>query len=362
MTAGLVELLSAAVDGGLGSAAALSIGDGGREVERVVLGTEQRVPGPGPAIDEHTLFDLASLTKPMATAAVAMALVGAGRLDLADPIRRHLPASASPACVADLLGHGAGCAAHVEFFHEVWTIADLAQARAALLARAAATPLAYPPGTTTTYSDLGYLQAGAVLEHAGGARLDELVAGLVAGPLGLTGLRFVDRASTGRPARVVATEVDPRRGGLVRGLVHDENAHAGGGVTGHAGLFGSITDVAGFAAAMTQLGAGHDAGPLRADVATRFLTSAAAPGTSWRLGWDTPSTTPGISHAGDRWPRVGAVGHLGFTGTSLWLDLPRQRWVALLTNRVHPRREDTADAIRTLRRAVGDAAVALLGG
>jgi CubicO group peptidase (beta-lactamase class C family) len=92
-----------------------------------------------------------------------------------------------------------------------------------------------------------------------------------------------------------------------------------------------------------------------------FLDGSAAPDTSWRLGWDTPSATAGVSHAGDRWPRVGAVGHTGFTGTSLWLDLPRRRWVALLTNRVHPTREGTADAIKALRRAVGDAAVAMLG-
>jgi CubicO group peptidase (beta-lactamase class C family) len=94
-------------------------------------------------------------------------------------------------------------------------------------------------------------------------------------------------------------------------------------------------------------------------VVRRFVTEAPAPDTTWRLGWDTPTTTPGISHAGDRWPRSGAVGHTGFTGTSLWLDLPRGRWVALLTNRVHPTRDGTADAIKALRRAIGDAAVDL---
>ena len=92
----------------------------------------------------------------------------------------------------------------------------------------------------------------------------------------------------------------------------------------------------------------------------RFLTERAARGTSWRLGWDTPSPTPGVSHAGDRWPRTGAVGHLGFTGTSLWLDLTRRRWVAILTNRVHPTRHGTAEPIKALRRAINDAAIDLL--
>ena len=92
----------------------------------------------------------------------------------------------------------------------------------------------------------------------------------------------------------------------------------------------------------------------------RFIGTAAAPDTTWRLGWDTPSLAPGVSHAGDRWPRTGAIGHTGFTGPSLWLDLPRGRWVALLTNRVHPTRHGTADAIKALRRAVGDAVLEML--
>jgi CubicO group peptidase (beta-lactamase class C family) len=133
-------------------------------------------------------------------------------------------------------------------------------------------------------------------------------------------------------------------------------------VCGHAGVFATIDDVARFAAAIVETCAGQPQGRLRPAVVKRFLTSTAAPVSSWRLGWDTPSPTPGVSHAGDRWPRAGAVGHLGFTGTSLWLDLPRRRWVALLTNRVHPTRHGgSAEAIKALRRAVNDAAVEMLG-
>ena len=100
----------------------------------------------------------------------------------------------------------------------------------------------------------------------------------------------------------------------------------------------------------------------RAEVVERFFTDAPTPGSTWRLGWDTPSHTLGISQAGDRWPRAGAVGHTGFTGTSIWLDLPNRRWVILLTNRVHPTRfGTTADQIKALRRAVGDAVVDALG-
>jgi CubicO group peptidase (beta-lactamase class C family) len=159
---------------------------------------------------------------------------------------------------------------------------------------------------------------------------------------------------------VVATEVCARRG-LVLGEVHDENAHVSGGVAGHAGLFAPVRDVSRFGQAMIELLDGRDTGGISAAVAREFVDTAAAPGHTRRLGWDTPSSEPGVSHAGDRWPRRGAFGHLGFTGTSLWLDVPRRRWVALLTNRVHPSREgERAAAIKDLRRDVMDAAVAML--
>jgi len=156
----------------------------------------------------------------------------------------------------------------------------------------------------------------------------------------------------------VATELDDR--GLVTGRVHDENAYFGGGVCGHAGLFATIGDVAAFAAALIDTVAGRPRGRWRTEVVRRFVDEAAAPATTWRLGWDTPAVEPGVSHAGDRWPRTGAIGHTGFTGTSLWLDLPRGRWVALLTNRVHPTRNGTAEPMKALRREIGDAVVALL--
>ena len=337
----------------LGSAAALSIGDAGVEQERLVRGRARRVPDLGPAIDEHTAFDLASLTKPMASVALAMALVGEGALDLGAPVRRWLPGAATTGTVRHLLGHAAGCAAHVEFFRALRT-GSHRDPYGELIDLAARHP-AGCPGVQPVYSDLGFLVLGAVLERAAGLPLDEAFHRAVAEPLGLSGARFP--GATPLPG-AVATELDDR--GLVAGRVHDENAYFGGGICGHAGLFATIGDVAAFAAAVVDTAAGRPRGRLRPDVVRGFLDDAPVPGATWRLGWDTPSPVPGMSHAGDRWPRTGAVGHTGFTGTSLWLDLPRRRWVALLTNRVHPTRHGTADAIKALRRAVGDAAVALL--
>ncbi len=346
----IARLLDEALAAGLGSAAAVSVGDGGHEVFRHVAGTVRRVPDRGPAIDASTRFDLASVTKPMATVAIAMVLVTERRLDLDAPVRAYLPGAATTATVRQLLAHAAGCAAHVEIFRYL-RAARPANPREVLVERAQREPCG-PPGVSAVYSDLGFIQLGALLERAAGQPLESAFAQLVAEPLGLAATY-----AQGTPlASCVATELDER--GLVCGLVHDENCYYAGGVAGHAGLFGTIDDVARFAAAIVDTASGAPRGRLATDVVTHFFTDAPLAGSTWRLGWDTPSSTPGISQAGDRWPRAGAVGHTGFTGTSLWLDLPHRRWVALLTNRVHPTRHGaTADAIKALRRAVNDAVV-----
>jgi CubicO group peptidase (beta-lactamase class C family) len=342
-------LLDDALAAGLGSAIAVSVGDGGRELFRTARGHARKLPDLGPPIDEHTPFDVASLTKPMVTVACAMVLVADGTLELATPVRYWLPDAAprlADATVRELLGHAAGCSSHVELFRPLRG-ARPADPRADLVARAIREPAVEPPAT---YSDLGYIALGRIIELAAAAPLELAFARLVAGPLGLAAAFAPEPIANG-----VATEIDDR--GLVQGLVHDENAYWGGRICGHAGLFASLDDVAKFAAAMV---APRDR--FRPEVVARFFGDAPTPSASWRLGWDTPSTTPGVSHAGDRWPRIGAVGHAGFTGTSIWLDLPNGRWVVLLANRVHPTRfAGSGDAMKALRRAVADAVVEELG-
>jgi serine-type D-Ala-D-Ala carboxypeptidase len=362
----LDRLLADAIARGVCSAAAVAVGDAGREVVRLGRGLTRTVPDPGAPCDADAIYDLASLTKPIATAAIAMTEVDRGELDLGLPPRRWLSALDDRITVAHLLGHAGGLTPHVKLYERL-RAGDLAgqpSPRAALVELAAAHPLDAAPGERAAYSDLGYVALGAVVEAGGGAPLERLFADRIAGPLGLDATRFVDLATPAAvrppwPAPVVATELDDR--GLVAGEVHDENAHAAGGIAGHAGLFGPVADVSRFAAAILAAAAG-DRGPLPAPAVRTFLTTAAAPDTSWRLGWDTPSDIPGVSHAGDLWPRAGAVGHLGFTGTALWLDLPHRRWIALCTNRVHPDRDrPAAAAIKDLRRAAGDAVVRALG-
>jgi CubicO group peptidase (beta-lactamase class C family) len=344
----IARLLDDALASGLGSAAAVSVGTAGVEVFRHVAGHTRRLPDRGDPVTEHTPFDIASVTKPMATVAIAMVLVAERALDLEAPVRRYLPAAATTATVRQLLGHSAGCAAHVEFFRRLRAERP-ANPRERLI-HLAATERAVPPGIAAIYSDLGFIQLGAVLEQAGGQPLPILFDRLVAGPLGLRA-----RYAITPIAGAVATELDER--GLVCGIVHDENAFEGGGALGHAGLFASIDDLARFAAAIVSAAAGVAQAGFAPAVVQHFFTDAPLAGATWRLGWDTPSHRPGVSQAGDRWPRTGAVGHTGFTGTSLWLDAPNRRWVALLTNRVHPTRfAGTAERIKALRRAVHDAA------
>lgn len=348
--AALESLAEAALQDGLGSAIALSVGSEGQERFRLCRGHLWRVPTMGPPVGEHPWFDLASLTKPLVTAALAMRFVERGSLDLATPVRRWLGQAATSGTVAHLLGHAAGLAPHVRFYQQLLAgdFDGQRDARAALVHLASQHPLTYEPGAATVYSDLGYLVLGHVLECVGQAQLDELARREITEPLELDA-HFVDlRAAGARRLPYVATELAD--GAAICGQVHDENARAGGGVFGHAGLFGRIEDVARLARALVT-----PRGWLRAETAMTFFTSAAGPG-SWRLGWDTPATVAGSSHAGDAWPRVGSVGHLGFTGTSLWLALPQRRWVAILTNRVHPSRDGSAEGIKRLRRALMDAA------
>ncbi len=350
----IVTLLDEALSGNVASAAAVSIGDAGMEVARIVRGHTRRLPDLGEAVDDRAWFDLASLTKPLVSVASAMVLVAERRLDLEAPIRRWIPQSSSTGTVRQLLGHAAGCIAHVEFFRTM-RVGEHPDARNELVDLAARVPT-NAPGVTTIYSDLGFLQLGRIVECASELPLEQAFEELVAGPLGLDarypGITVLPGA--------VATEIDDERG-LVCGRVHDENAYYGGGICGHAGLFARIGDVASFAQAIVETIAGRARGRFTTDVARQFASESAASTTMWRLGWDTPSPEAGVSQAGDLWPRDGAIGHTGYTGTSLWLDLPRRRWVVLLTNRVHPTRFGTSAAdIKALRRAVNDAAFVAL--
>jgi CubicO group peptidase (beta-lactamase class C family) len=337
----------------------LSVGDG--EPRTFVEGRLSHLPGARLAGPE-TVFDLASLTKPLTTVTWVLRLIEAGRLTLESPIGQLVEVS-DPALARTplwrLLSHTSGLPAHREFFRgllpRVRSTGDTAGARATVRRLVRQTALERPPGGAETYSDLGFLLLEQIAESVDGPlalRWPDLP---LHGPGALHFRPVFAPAAPGTPSvdLCAATEVCPLRGELVVGAVHDENAWICGGVAGHAGLFGRVTDVVAFGRAVV---AGWHGEPNPLGIGRALWQTVTHP--RWLhpagtrvLGWDTPS--PGSSSAGTRFgPQT--IGHLGFTGTSIWIDLRARVVMVLLSNRVCPSRANTA--IRSLRPALHDAA------
>jgi CubicO group peptidase (beta-lactamase class C family) len=304
-----------------------------------------------PEVHAGTVFDLASLTKVAATTAIAMVLYERGLLQLESPVAAILPGFVSLApppqradrkavTVRMLLTHSSGLPAYLKLFETAGTRDQLI--RAALTA-----PLVADPGSKADYSDIGFILLGEILEHLAGSPLDALAKNEIFAPLGMPRTCFNPPPEW--KSEIPPTEDDRNfRHRVVQGEVNDENAWVMGGVAGHAGLFASATDVARFADCMLRGGS-----PILQAATVELFTrrEASRIGTSRALGWDTPSQ-PSSSGAHFS-PR--SFGHLGFTGTSLWIDPDRQLSVTLLTNRTWPDR--SAQAIKKIRPLVHDAIV-----
>lgn len=349
---GVSAVLAGAHAEGIAPALSAAVLREGRPVHLERLGDARRVPSPRP-LGEADLFDLASLTK-LFTATVAARLVAAGRLELDAPASRWLEGLSGEKraiTLRHLLAHASGLPA----WRPLW---QPLRAGAALEALLAAEPLEARPGTRALYSDLGFLALGLALERAGGAILDRLVQDLVLAPLGLGDTFFLregDPAAAARRAahRFAATRLAPSRGRVLEGEVDDDNAWAAGGVAGHAGLFSRAREVAAFGEAWRAALDGRSPF-LPREVAAEFARRDPTPGSDRALGWDTPSgPETSLGARLGRGPR-GAVGHLGYTGTSLWLDLDAGLVCVLLTNHCHPGGADKA-RIRGLRRRFHDA-------
>ncbi|HYK88015.1 MAG TPA: serine hydrolase, partial [Acidobacteriota bacterium] len=195
-------------------------------------------------------------------------------------------------------------------------------------------PLISEPGTRTEYSDLGMILLGEIISRAAGQPLDRFLAGHLFRPLGLESTSY--RPPKSLLGRIAPTENDPWRGRVIRGEVHDENAFAMGGVAGHAGLFSSAHDLAVFAQMMLNGGIYDHRRYLNPDTISLFTAAQGSSENARGLGWGKPS-------AGNWTGKIfaeSAYGHTGFTGTSIWIDPERQLFIVLLTNRVHPSREN----------------------
>jgi len=295
-----------------------------------------------PACGPGTIFDLASLTKVIATTSIAMRLVAGKTIALDAPAAQFAPAftgdERKAISIRHLLTHSSGLPAHARLWETV-------SGRDAFERAIAELPLERPPGAQSVYSDPGFMLLGLALEHVGRATLDDMFQPLAA-ELG----EIWYRPAAALIDRIAPTEQDPWRGRLLRGEVHDENAAALGGVAAHAGLFGTAAAVGTFARLVlrtfnesTVLGS--------PELVRQFATRSQVPNSSRALGWDTMLPT---SSCGTRLSPT-AIGHTGFTGTSLWIDSERDVYVVFLTNRVHPTRDN--NALAALRPNVHDAVI-----
>ena len=310
--------------------------------------------GTSTAID--TVFDLASLTKVICTATLMMRAVDDGLLRLDDSVRQWIHewrgGDRDEVTLRDLLAHSAGLTAYLPYYRNL-------TGRAEFEAAIATSPLEYTPRTKAIYSDLGFILLGFILEDAaqagrGPGALNP--ATLLAAQFRRVASYVTEDPLTFMPPRpwrdrTAPTEHDTWRGRTLTGEVHDENAWALGGVAGHAGLFGTAAAVGAFARAVLRTIRGGSVLGAPATMRT-FMERTAVPGSSRALGWDTmlPTSSCGTMMSAT------AIGHTGFTGTSLWIDWERDLYVVLLTNRVHPTRDN--QAIRQVRPRFHDAVVA----
>ncbi len=300
-----------------------------------------------PEVALETRYDLASLTKVCATTPAVLALVAAGKLSLDDPVQKWLPAFAGTGkervTVRHLLAHQAGLPAYERYYRTL-------RGKDAIVAAAAAEGLMSEPGTGVVYSDLGFVLLMAVVEACSGEPFAAFVQRAVLTPFGMTSAGFVPTAGAPQ-AGAAPTERDEQRGGVVRGFVHDENAFAMGGISGHAGLFACGEDVLRYGVAM--LAGGRQVLPSEL-VARAVAPTGIGDDTTRGLGFQRLSDG---GYGGSKVP-PGTFGHTGFTGTSLWCDPQHDLCVVLLTNRVHPSRVN--NKITAVRRAVHDLVLASL--
>lgn len=340
----LDSLMKVALAEGVAPGASLAVGRHGRIVHVAGYGRLDTAHASG-AVDENSIFDMASLTKVIASTTAAMILEEQGLLDLERTAASYLPGFDAPdkatITVRQLLEHRGGLEAFAALYRDT-------RGREEYLAKINSRPARSAPGTEMVYSDWDLILLQLIIERITGQTLDEFTTGRIFAPLGMTSTMFNPDSAT-YWSRVAATEIDSARGGVVSGKVHDENANAIGGVAGHAGLFSSARDLAIFAQMMLNGGTYGGARIVRPETLARW-TAPQSRLSSRALGWDTPSRN---SSAG-RYFSPRSFGHTGFTGTSIWIDPERGLFVILLTNRVNPTRENQRHV--PLRRAVADAA------
>ncbi len=352
------SLINAAIANRATPGASIAIGRHGRVIKLQGYGNLDYRPGFA-AVTDSSIYDLASLTKVIATTTAAMILFEQGVLRLDEPLATYLPElrqypDKQHITTRNILLHNAG-------FRSFAPLYRTAQGREQYLKAILDLPLEYQTGTGTLYSDFGPILLGIAMERITKQPLDEFVRNQIFARLGMHETLYNPLAqtlarsgsgaayeSTALLPRIAPTEIDTLfRKQHMHGRVHDENAFAIGGVAGHAGLFSSARDLARFAQMMLNGGKLNDVQILSSYTISQW-TRRQAEKSSRALGWDTPARN---SSAGDYFSER-SFGHTGFTGTSIWMDPERDLYIVLLTNRVNPTRDNQKHI--ALRRAISD--------
>jgi CubicO group peptidase (beta-lactamase class C family) len=339
----LDKLVKVAIEEAVAPGVAIAVGRNGHIAYMKGYGyIDWNQPG-SPAVDTNTLYDLASLTKVVATTTLAMILEEAGQLDINRTVASYLPEFNSPEkaqiTVRQLLTHSGGLEAGANIYRT-------ARGRDQYLAQINARPLQYTPGTSMIYSDWDMILLQLVMERITGKTLDVLATEKIFGPLGMIDTQFHPPFSL-RP-RIAPTQVDDARGGLLWGTVHDENAWAMGGVAGHAGLFSTAKDLALFSMMILNGGEGVNGVRIVKPATIARWTARQGKESTRTLGWDSPEGGSSAGQFFSPW----SFGHTGFTGTSIWIDPEKDLFVVVLTNRVNPTGNNTRHV--QLRRDVAD--------
>lgn len=360
----IAQKMREGVSSGVFPGGVLLIHHRGKVLFHEAFGSESSLPR-SPLTTCDTLFDLASLTKPLATAAALLLLIAQDQIALSDPLFKFIPEFAIGAgkeiTLLHLLNHSSGLPDWRPYYEEIVKREEKEpgflgspEAKEAVYRMAHAEPLPDPPGATARYSDIGFILLGEVVEKVAQAPLHRFCDRQLFAGIGCKETSFIRR---GRRPRLfqrrsfAATEAGTWRGKRIRGEVHDDNAYAMGGVAGHAGLFSTAREVYRLVRLWLDSIAGK--GGLDPALAELFVTrqqgSGIPAGTTWGLGWDTPSRPHSSS---GQFFSSSSFGHLGFTGTSIWVDRKEDLAVILLTNRVDPSREN--QKIRLFRPALHD--------
>jgi CubicO group peptidase (beta-lactamase class C family) len=302
--------------------------------------------GPSAVPDEHSLWDLASLTKVVGMTTAIMQLREQGKVDLDAPLQRYIPEWQGPhkelVTIRHLITHTSGLPAFKAYDQQTHDPDSLAKLMFA-------TALDTLPGARMVYSDIGAYMLGRLVERLSGETLDQYVLNHVFVPLRMNETMY--RPPESLKPRIAPTEIDPIRGGKVWGVVHDERAYYLGGVSAHAGIFSSAHDLARFARMYLNHGMLDGARVVRPETIELFTTRQVL---DRALGWQKPDGSNSAGHLmSER-----AFGHTGFTGTSIWIDPTRDVFVILLSNRVNPTRANTK--IGRVRVALADAVMSTM--